>query len=139
MESVMVVCKVFTLLKKGTKYTKQGMQEERESIALTRDYVENKNSNWEMNGLWHEIDEDATQGFYKLREELRLSKIKDNRVKDSIKDLLTDVIVQGAETVTSKEKPKTESSELKQARAEYKAAFDKWGVDELTEKINEKK
>tara|TARA_R110000787_G_scaffold276483_4_gene385440 strand:+ start:1157 stop:1591 length:435 start_codon:yes stop_codon:yes gene_type:complete len=144
MESVMVVCGVFTLLKRGTKYTKEGKQLERKSIALPREYVENKNSNWEMNGLWHEIDEDATENFYKLREELRLSKIKDNKVKDSIKDLLADVIVQGAETVVSKKDPKTESPELKKARADYKEAFEKnafhkWGVEELNKKINEKK
>ena len=146
MESVMVVCDVYELFKKGTSYKKEGKQLTRSSIALTRTYVEDKNLYWDVNGLWHEVDEDATKKFYELREEARLARINDNKVTSHVKNLLKDVIVQGAETVIAEIPVKKEgnNSELDLARAEYKVLYDKnphhmWKLEKINEKINEKK
>ena len=139
MRTKMVVCNVYKLFKDGKNYTKQGKVIKRNNLALTRDYVEEKNNNWTNVGLWHEIDEDATVHFYEERELRRKEKKAAAKVSGHLNEVLVDVIKKGA-NIESIEVESEDVTELEDLKKQYKEKFDKkpfhsWGVAKLKEKL----
>ena len=129
----MVVCNVYKLMKDGNTFVKNGMKAERTNAVMTRDYVEQKNENWQQNGRWFEIDEEATAEYESLREVKRQERKNKSKTKEKLNELLTEL----------EKNDSSEDDEKKELRAKYKElygknAFGAWGVDKLKEKINEK-
>ena len=138
-ESVMVVCNVYRLLKSGNSFIKDGMRLERSNIAIPRGYVEEKNHDWELNGLWHEKDEEATEIYYEQGKLKRENRAKAEKVAGQLRDTLTKVLEQGS-VITKKEVIEDDSEELETLKAEYLEKFGKkahhlWKVDKLKEKL----
>ena len=149
MDTIMVICSVYKLMRNGNSYDKESKKMERARIALERSYVEDKNHNWKNNGMWHEIDKEATEEFYELREQRRLDVIEDDQVKGQLNEILTNVVKQGISKSSKKapsvkvkkEEPKEDLSDLREEYQEVfgKKAFNGWSIEQLKSKINEKK
>ena len=104
-KTVTVIANVYKLFKDGKRFTKHSKKLVRSDIAIPRAYVEEKNDKWEENGLWHEIDEDATVEYYK-KGAIKIAKRKaDAEAKAKLKDVLTDVLVEGSKGVKKVEEP----------------------------------
>ncbi len=134
METRAVVCNVYKLLRNGKKFSKEGKILERSNVVLLRDYVNEKNEFWFENGLWHEIDEEATKDYYSLKTKENEERKEKEMVEGKLKDVLTDVIKDGVKKVTK------DNSEIKELRKQYKEKYGKnafagWDVDKLKEKL----
>lgn len=105
METEMVVCNIYKLFRNGKSFTKEGKKLERSNIVIRRDYADEKNDNWMDNGLWHEIDEDATELFYEKREKIRLDNIKKQKISKKVAENLTNMLDLDTDDVVV-EKPK---------------------------------
>ena len=138
-ESVMVICSVYKLLKSGNSYTKDGMRLERSNIAIPRGYVEEKNYDWESNGLWHEKDEETTEIYYEKGKIKRENRAKAEKVAGQLRDTLTKVLEQGSVN-TKQEVVEDDLDELETLKTKYFKKFGKkahhlWKVDKLKEKL----
>jgi len=103
----MVVCKVFKLFKDGEHFTKDGKKVKRNKCVVPRNYVEEKNSKWEQNGLWHEINEEATKEYY-VEGDKKVAKIKEiEESRANLGNVLTEALKSGGKA-TKKEVKKKE-------------------------------
>ncbi|MFK7780667.1 MAG: hypothetical protein QM490_06125 [Candidatus Gracilibacteria bacterium] len=132
MDTTMVACNVYKLLKSGNKFTQNGKEITSEKIILSREYVDEKNANWETNGLWHEKLEDLTKEYIAISKERLIQKEESKKVEGQLRNTLLDVIEQG--------NINEENSELSTLKKQYQEKFNKrpfykWGVDELKEKL----
>jgi hypothetical protein len=138
-----VICDVYILNKSGNRFIKENGRLDVEKISLPIAYIEEKNANWETNGLWHEIDEKATDEYYVYGEKKRKQREQANEAANKLKDILTDVIAKGNEKVTVKKEVeviKEDDSELDSLREQYlektgKKAHHLWKADKLIEKL----
>ena len=119
MSNQMVVCNVYKLLKHGTKFTKEGKLLERSNLALSKDWVEQKNEKWLLHGKWYEILEDKTDEFYELKEQARVDRIETEKVEKGLKDALLHAVKVGAKVVEK------EVDEIQSLRDEYEAKLGK--------------
>lgn len=131
METQIVICNVYKLFRDGSDFTKDSKKIVRTDIAMIRSYVNEKNSDWKNNGLWHEIDEEKTKEYYINGEERLKEERNQIKVESQLKDILVDVIKTGKNQ---------NSSEIEELRAEYKNKFGKkphhlWGINKLKEKL----
>lgn len=127
MVSTMVITNVYKLFKDGNHFKKESKKLMRSEIALPRAFVEEKNAKWEQNGLWHEIDEDATKKYYIWGEKKVAKRIAEAEAQEKLKNVLTDVLVQGSKVIEPKKVEKIESTDdnsnevnLKELQEEYK-------------------
>lgn len=139
----MVVVDVYQLPKMGGSFTKTGKVLKRSSIAMERDWVDRKNNNWQNAGMWHEIDEEATDDFYELQKQRREDKKKAKATTKRFNEALSGVL-ETSKTITpievEAEQSTEDADELAELRAEYKEKFNKrafhgWGIDKLKEKM----
>ena len=135
-KTVVVACNVYTLLKEGNRYVKNGKKLEREGIILARGYVEEKNHSWETNGLWHEKDEEKTDILYD-RQILKYENMKKAQKK---KGQLTEVMTEILDNANKPIELDEDVDELVLLKAEYFEKFGKkahhlWKVDKLKEKL----
>jgi len=122
----MVVCRVYKLFKDGENFTKEGKKVKRNRCVIPRGYVEEKNAKWEQNGLWHEINEEATKEYY-VEGDKKVAKRKE--IKESQANLgtvLAEALKSGAnptkKATTKKEVAKEEvvvDSKLVELRIQY--------------------
>jgi len=81
----MVVCKHYRLLKMDGSFVKDLKMAKlvRDRAVITKDYYEMRNSNSEENGEWFEIDEAATEKYYKDSEKQRKIRRKQKQLENS--------------------------------------------------------
>lgn len=128
----MAITNVYKLFKDGKRFKKESKKLMRSEIALPRAFVEEKNAKWEQNGLWHEIDEDATTKYIAWGEKKRAKKAAEVEAQEKLKNVLTDVLTTGSKvlkkekTAKKQTKPDDESVKiLKALRIQYKEVIGK--------------
>lgn len=109
MESTIVITNVYKLFKDGKRFNKESKKLMRSEIALPRTFVKEKNAKWKENGLWHEVDEDATKKYYAWGEKKVAKRIAAAEAQAKLKNVLTDVLVQGSKVIEPKKVEKIES------------------------------
>ena len=61
----MVVCKTYRLAKIGKAYKIEHKQVIRTRTVITREYYEARKDNWNESGIFYELDQAATEKYYK--------------------------------------------------------------------------
>ena len=74
-----VVANLYKLFHRDGVFHKDQKDLVRKGAKVTREYVESNNANWEDNGKWYEIDEEAT-AENQLQREMELEE-RNNRIE----------------------------------------------------------
>lgn len=84
MTGEIVVCKLYRLARIDGAYRKDTkIKVVRDRAAITEDYMDQRNSNWEDTGLLYERDDAATELYYKQSEEQRKARKEANELERS--------------------------------------------------------
>lgn len=119
MSTQMVVCNVYRLLRRGSQMTKEGKILERSKVVISRQWAEEKNSDWLNYGKWYEILDDETEKFYEKRELARIERQKTSEIQGKLHQAMAQAVTIGSQ------KAQEQVDEIHALREDYKAKFDK--------------